>query len=188
MKNLPNLITLSRIAAALVLIPVRAFSGIFFGIYTYCGISDVLDGALSRKMNLESESGARLDSAADLVFYAVMLVKILPDLAKILPLWARYAVGLILLLRILSYITAALKYRRFASMHTYMNKLTGFLVFTIPYIMLVPFAKTAFIIIICTAALLSSAEEMLIHILSKEYDPDRKTLLRYRRTGEIDSL
>lgn len=68
MKHLPNVITLSRIVSALALMPILAFSQTFFVIYTYCGVSDVLDGFLARKLNSVNESGARLDSIADIVF------------------------------------------------------------------------------------------------------------------------
>ena len=76
MKHLPNLITLSRLVSALLLMPIRAFSQAFFIVYTYCGVSDVLDGALARRLHCNDEFGARLDSIADIVFYAVTAFKI----------------------------------------------------------------------------------------------------------------
>lgn len=175
MKYLPNLITMSRIAAAFALLPVRAFSQAFFVIYTWCGVSDILDGALARKLRCNNESGARLDSIADIVFYAVTAFKIFPALCvELTPLiWCVIAAAA--LLRIISYAAAAVKYRRFASLHTYMNKLTGFLVFTVPYIIFQPFAKPA-CLIISAAAVLAAAEEIFIHARSGEYNADRKTL------------
>ena len=80
MKNLPNLITLTRILSAIALLSANAFSDAFFVFYTYCGISDVLDGALARTLHYADEIGAKLDSIADIVFYAAAAFKIFPAL------------------------------------------------------------------------------------------------------------
>ena len=175
MKHLPNIITLSRIVSAIVLLLVHPFSKAFFVLYTYCGISDAADGFLARKFNLASEKGARLDSVADIVFYGVTAFKIFPELCGTLTplIWCVIAVAA--LLRVISYITAAIKYHCFASLHTYMNKLTGFLVFTLPYIVYIPFVKSVFLVI-GIVAVLAAAEELIIHITSKRYNANRKAL------------
>lgn len=175
MKNLPNLITLSRLVSAILLMPICAFSQAFFAIYTYCGISDILDGALARKLHCNDEFGARLDSIADIVFYAVTAFKILPVLcSKLTPsIW--YIVIATVIIRIISYTVAAIKYRRFASLHTYMNKLTGFLVFTVPYILFLPFAESDCMIISVVAAI-AAMEELIIHAIADEYIADGRTL------------
>lgn len=175
MKNLPNLITLSRIMLALALLPIYAFSQMFFVVYTYCGISDILDGALARTLHCNNESGARLDSIADIIFYSVTAFKIFPVLySKLTPsIWSVIAVAA--LLRIISYSVAAIKYRRLASLHTYMNKLTGFLIFTVPYIIFLPIAN-AVCMIISIVAVIAAAEEVIIHAIADEYSADRRTL------------
>ena len=175
MKHLPNLITLSRIVSAIAMLPVQAFSSAFFVLYTYCGISDVLDGFLARRFKLTNENGARLDSIADIVFYAITAFKILPELCGILTAVNWYIIAAAALLRIISYAVAAVKYRRFASLHTYMNKLTGFLVFTVPYIIFQPFAKPV-CLIISIVAVIAAAEELIIHIWTNQYVADKKTL------------
>lgn len=175
MKYLPNLITLSRIVSALFLLPIHDFSTAFFAVYTYCGVSDILDGLLARKLKVTNERGARLDSIADIVFYAVTVYKIFPVLYSILTPSIWYIVLTALLIRIISYAVAVIKYRRFASMHTYMNKLTGFLVFAVPYIVFKPFAMPI-CLIISVVAVLAAAEELFIHISAGEYNADRKAL------------
>lgn len=175
MKHLPNIITLSRLVSALVLLPVCAFSKAFFAIYTYCGISDVIDGAVARRMHSNSEKGAKLDSIADIMFYAVTAFKIFPALCGTLTLLIWCIIAAAALLRIISYLTAAIKYRRFASLHTYMNKLTGFLVFTVPYIIFQPFAKPV-CLIISVVAVIAALEELIIHTSKFEYNADRKAL------------
>lgn len=161
--------------SALALLPIYAFSQMFFAIYTYCGISDILDGALARRLHCNDEFGARLDSIADIIFYAVTAFKIFPALySKLTPsIW--YIITATVIIRIISYTAAAIKYRRFVSLHTYMNKLTGFLVFMVPYIIFLPFAKTA-CMIVSVVALIAAMEELIIHICTYQYCADRKTL------------
>ena len=178
MKNiLPNLISSMRIVGTLCLLFTKPLDPAFFLIYIICGASDVLDGWLARKMSATSELGARIDSVADILFYAVMLVKFFPILWECLPVTIWYLVGVILLVRLFSYAVAAGKYKRFASLHTYMNKLTGAAVFTIPFMIKLPFGK-AFCWIVCGIAVLASMEELLLHIFSDKYDANAKTIFR----------
>lgn len=97
----------------------------FYVIYTVCGVSDVVDGVIARATGTTSEFGARLDSIADLSFYTVIIVRLLPSLWIRLPGWFWYLLGAAVLVRLASYVAAAVKFHRFASVHTYLNKLTG---------------------------------------------------------------
>lgn len=175
MKNLPNIITASRILLSILMLLTHTFSPTFFTIYTYCGVSDVLDGFLARKFNLTSERGARLDSVADIVFYGAAAIKIFPLLGGFITPFIWGIIALAALIRIISYAVAAMKYGCFASLHTYMNKLTGFLIFTVPYIISQPFAKTI-CVTISIVAVLAAAEELIIHTVNNQYLADRKTL------------
>ena len=174
--TVPNLLTALRIAGALALIWIEPLSALFFVIYTISGVSDALDGPIARATGSASELGARLDSAADLLFYVVMMLRILPELVRRLPGWIWYWVGAILALRVAVYVTAALRFRRFAALHTYFNKLTGLAVFLVPYFTLGA-ALTEYCIAVCVVGSLSSTEEWLLHLTAKRYDPERKTLL-----------
>lgn len=124
-KQIANCITLLRIIGTFSLLFTESFSNMFFIIYTICGITDVLDGFVARVTNTSSEFGAKLDSAADLFFYAVMIVKVFPVLWDKLPRWLWLIALTAVAVRLASYLLAAIKYKRFASLHTYMNKFTG---------------------------------------------------------------
>ena len=89
-KHLPNYITLTRIAGTLWLIFIEPLSVLFYVVYSLCGLTDVVDGYLARKTSSTSELGARLDSVADLLFYAVMLFRVFPILWKKLPRWIKW--------------------------------------------------------------------------------------------------
>lgn len=110
MKYLPNCITMSRIILSIALLVIHTFSPMFFVIYTYCGVSDVLDGFFARKFNLSSENGARLDSISDIIFYGITAVKIMPSLFGVLmpPIW--WLIAVVLVIRIISYAVAMIKY------------------------------------------------------------------------------
>ncbi len=172
--NLPNLITILRILGTICLLFLEPFSVSFFVIYTFAGITDVLDGFVARKMNASSEFGAKLDSVSDLVFYGVMLIRIFPVLLKkvSLPIWI--VVCVIIAIRLAAYITAVVRYGCFASLHTYSNKLTGFAVFLTPYAYITNY-MTPFCIVLCVIAFVSSLEELLTHLKRDKYSSNIKS-------------
>ena len=174
---IPNYITTLRIIGTVLLAFIKPLSIPFYIVYTICGISDVLDGIVARATKTATDFGARLDSIADLLFYAVMLIKIFPILLLRLPIEIWYIVAAVVIIRLGSYILAAVKFRRFAALHTYMNKLTGLLVFSVPYVLLFPIS-TAFCFITAVIAGTASLEELSVHILSKQYNATIKTIIR----------
>ena len=173
--TIPNCITASRIIGAIFLIFAAPFSALFYVVYTICGLTDAVDGLIARAMKSETEFGARLDSVADLIFYTVLLFKIFPFLWRNLPKTIWIAVAIILLTRISAYLVAVLKYKKFASVHTYANKLTGLSLYLVPYLAklwVVPVCTT-----VCVIAFLASLEELLIHLFSKQYNSENKSIL-----------
>ena len=173
--NLPNCITSVRIVGTAVLLFLTPLTGVFFVIYTLCGLSDVLDGWIARKTNSASEFGAKLDSIADLLFYTLVIIRLLPILWKLLPTWIWYFVGGIVLLRVAAYLTAAVKFHRFASLHTKLNKITGGAVFLLPYFLVLPGAVTYCFIVVAVACV-SSIYELALHICRKEYHSNMRSL------------
>ena len=63
----------------------------------------------------------------------------------------------------------------------YTNYLTGFLIFTVPYIIAQPFAKHL-CILISVVAVFAALEGLIIHISRDQYCPDVKTLFVKRET------
>ena len=166
--NLANCITMVRILGTALLLFTQPFSDAFYIIYSISGLSDAIDGYVARVTGTVSAFGSKLDSVADLVLYAVMTFKIFPALFGTLPGWIWYAVIVVVIIRIASYLAAAIKYKKFASLHTKLNKVTGFAVFMIPYMIKLPLA-VPYCITACAISAASSLEEMLIHIRSNEY-------------------
>lgn len=173
--NAANIITFLRIAGTVFLVAVKPLSVGFFLLYILTGATDVLDGWIARKTKTASDFGARLDSVADLLFYGAMLLRIFPLLWDTLPGIIRYAVAAVIVVRISAYLTAAVKYRRFASLHTYLNKLTGAAVFLIPFLLVTKYSA-AYCWAVCAVAAASSLEELTIHLKNETCRPDAQSL------------
>lgn len=151
----------------------------FFLFYTLGGLTDALDGWVARHTGTASEFGARLDSVADLLFYGMLLLRLAPTLYGMLPGHIWFFVAGILVIRLASYGTAAVKFHRFAALHTWMNKVTGAAAFLLPYALLLPGAPI-YCFFLCGLALVSSLEELCIHLGHGDYRPDRKSIFGKR--------
>ena len=174
-KYLPNCITCLRILGTVLLLFTEPFTVFFFITYLFTGVTDALDGFLARRMNAVSEFGAKLDSASDLLFYTALLAKIFPQMWETLPCSIWGVLAIILAVRAAAYTVALVKQRQFASIHTYMNKMTGFSIFVYPFLLLSSVAVPA-AFAVCAIGGLASLEELLIHIFKSNYHGDAKTI------------
>ena len=179
-KQLPNLMTMLRIVGTVVMAFLPPLCAAFYIVYTICGLTDVLDGWFARRFDAGSEFGAKLDSAADLLFYAVMLIKLMPVLWRLLPLGFWCGVGVVVVLRLVSYTVAAFKYHRFASQHTWLNKITGAGVFGVPYVLELS-AAVWYCCTVCVVSALGTLEELGIHLRSSEYRSEVRTIFQTRK-------
>ena len=127
MKQLPNIVTTVRIIGAVSLLHFDIWDVAFWVVYFACGLSDVLDGFLARKLRCESKTGAILDSLADLVFVACCCYKLIPVLA--FPKWLWIWGGVIVAIKVINQISALVMFKKFVFPHTIANKVTGVLLF-----------------------------------------------------------
>ena len=125
-----NLITGIRVLASVGLLFCPALSPSFFALYLLAGLTDMIDGPVARKTHTATAFGAKLDTAADILFAAACLVKLLPVLN--IPLWLFIWIGLIALIKIINIVSGFVIRKRFVSLHTPMNKATGALLFLLP--------------------------------------------------------
>ena len=127
MKQLPNIITSLRIAGSIGLLFCDVTGVAFWIIYGLCGISDIVDGWLARKLKCVTKMGTLLDSIADICFVACCAWKLLPilELTQWLWLWA----GVIVAIKVVNQLSALVMYGRCSFPHTTANKATGFLLF-----------------------------------------------------------
>jgi CDP-diacylglycerol--glycerol-3-phosphate 3-phosphatidyltransferase len=131
MKRLPNVISVLRIAGSLGLLFCDVAGWLFWVLYALCGISDMVDGWLARKLHVETKAGAVCDSVSDIVFVACCAIRLLPVLE--IPVWLCIWAGVIVFIKMVNQISAMAVFKRFCFPHTSANKLTGFLLFlTVP--------------------------------------------------------
>ena len=131
MKNIANIITGFRIVLSIAILFFAPFSPTFYVLYSAAGLTDMIDGTVARKTDSVSESGAKLDTIADLVFAAVCLIKLLPILA--IPLWLWIWIALIALIKVINMISGFVTQKKWIAPHTVMNKVTGTLCFLLPF-------------------------------------------------------
>ncbi len=178
--TVPNLLTVFRIVGSVFLIFIRYDTAAFFILYSLCGISDALDGFVARRTTGATPLGSMLDSIADLTFYSAMCYKIFPILTSLLPTWLWIMTFTVVFVRILAYAAAAIRFKRFASIHTYLNKATGIMLFVMPYMLKTP-ADLMYCIVSCCVAAASSSEELLIHLLSPAYSDKNKSIFMIKK-------
>ena len=127
MKHLPNAISALRFLGAVCLLFFGVESCTFWAIYFVCGLSDMADGYLARKLGCESKVGALLDSLADLAFVICCCFKLIPVLA--FPKWLWIWGGVIVAIKVINQISALVMYKKCLFPHTVANKVTGVLLF-----------------------------------------------------------
>jgi len=127
LTQFPNIISSLRIVGSLGL-PLCDVTGVVFWIiYGLCGISDIADGWLARKLRCVTKKGALLDSLADICFVACLCPLLLPILE--LPQWLWLWAGVIVAIKVVNQLLALVMYGRCCFPHTLANKWAGFLLF-----------------------------------------------------------
>ena len=112
MNHLPNILSSLRMVGAVALL-LSDVSSILFGVlYIVCGISDIADGWLARKLKCVTRTGALLDSLADICFVACCAWKLV-----------------IVAIKVVNQLSALVMYGCCCFPHTLANKWAGFLLF-----------------------------------------------------------
>ena len=173
-RKIPNILTVLRMVCAILLLFFRPLSVWFFVLYTIAGLSDMLDGYFARRFQTQSELGARLDSAADFLLCAVILVVLIPFYHW--PHWVILWISVIAVIRLAALLVCYLRFRQFAFLHTYLNKATGLLLFLSPVLFWL-FGLNATAIIVCLVATISALEELLLDCTAKEFNSNKKSIL-----------
>jgi len=179
---MPNLLTFARMLFALALLLFRPLSVWFFVLYLFACLSDLLDGFFARRFHAESSLGARLDSAADFLLCAVLLILFLPYYHW--PLWIVFWIAGIGFIRVVAALICFVRFRTFAFLHTYSNKATGILLMLFPiFLWLMGLNISA--VLLCSIAALSALEELLLQLTSKTLDLNRESIFTKERTPNV---
>ena len=164
-KHIANMLTCCRIFGSIMLLFFSAFSSEFYITYILCGFSDMIDGAVARITNSTSEFGSKLDTAADIIFVAVSMVKLLPAIH--IPGWLWIWGGVIAVIKVGNIIWGYVSKKRFLSLHTTMNKITGLLLFLLPVTLSFVEVKYSFIPA-CSIATFAAIQEAVYIITGSE--------------------
>lgn len=172
MKNIPNYITVIRLALSVLLYFITDNWTLFLIIYIVCGISDVLDGFLARMFHLQTKTGARLDSLADFIFFFSAFFRMLLSYRLTIPSPVIWGTILVALIRFFNLYITKRKFGLTGILHTIGNKLSGFIFFIACPAAVMMDDLSLWIVFI---PLISSLEETFILLQSKTYDPDIKS-------------
>lgn len=162
-KYIANIITGSRIIFSLPLLFIPLSSVCFYILYLFCGLSDMIDGAIARKTKTVSTFGAKLDTVSDFVFMSVCFVKILPRIH--IPIWLWVWMIIVALIKFGNIAFVLIYKKKLISIHSALNKITGFALFLLP--LSLTFVETVYsVTAICVLATVAVLQE--IYFIAKE--------------------
>ncbi|MGL4597228.1 MAG: CDP-alcohol phosphatidyltransferase family protein [Bacteroidia bacterium] len=187
MRHLPNILSVSRIAALPVLawVLVYAYEHAFVWLIVCCLITDILDGFLARRFGWATALGARLDSIADLGVFACAVGGLFVFQ------WAfvqTHAVVLIFIvgLYLLSPLVTLVRFRKWPSYHLWSAKITAYLqglFFVLLFARVLPHWYFLVVIIVTSCAYL---EEFFVALKTDRYRSDVKTGFHLLKTKQDD--
>jgi len=181
MANVPNLLSASRIACVPVLLGL-AWNGAttsFLLLFALALVSDVLDGAVARRLGVESELGARLDQWGDFSLWLALPCGAWWLWHDIVARELAYAV-----VAVVAMITPTLigyaKYRAVPGYHTWSVKLgAGFMALSVPLLLIFdiaePFRAAALFQLVC------AVDELGITLLLRDCHHDVPSVLHALR-------
>jgi CDP-diacylglycerol--glycerol-3-phosphate 3-phosphatidyltransferase len=174
-KHTANILTVLRIALTLMIPAFLDDRILCVVLFATAGLTDVLDGVIARRTGTSSRLGARLDSLADMVMFGVMIACAVIWAGGALWVFVPYLIA-VAAIRFVNLAIAAYRFRQFAIIHTWGNKLTGLLIFVGFGVYILTDSLIALIPVIAVAAL-SALEETVILLASSTLDVDRKSVL-----------
>lgn len=122
-----NVLTILRILCGLLILICPTFSKWYYFFYLLGGFTDAIDGTVARRLGKATDFGAKLDTAADFVFVAAVIIKIAGAIS--VPIWLLLWIGTILVIKVSNAILGAIRYHKFVAVHSKMNKICGIAVF-----------------------------------------------------------
>jgi len=180
LKKISNQITLVRLS----LLPfmwfliLKNYPLYYVGILLIiCGVTDVLDGYLARKLNQVTELGSRMDSWADNLLFISAILWTALRMSEI------FTENLFLMFTALGFygsflLVGAVKFHRFANLHLYLSKVATLLA----YLFLVHAFLTGkysrdFFIFIAFVSILSNIEGIATQLILSQVDEHMGSLL-----------
>lgn len=163
LRHLPNALSLARVLAApvLVCLALGRHEQIFAVLLIAALVTDILDGWIARRFQLQSQFGALLDSIGDVSTLMAAAVGIAVFHADV---WQQHllAIGAVLGGWVVECALALLRYGRLSSFHTYASKAAGYaLGIFVAVLFAIGFLPWLFYTAV-VLSLISTAEELLL--------------------------
>lgn len=172
----------------------------FLVLYILGGLSDVLDGSLARRWQVQSERGAKLDTWADFLFVMGTIIYLwgASEMENYLAgktfwfvLVMAIGIGVVAIIRFISMAVCEERFGQFTGIHTIANKVAGvMLFFTVPIGMTAYMGRLGYFILTIWTVLVwlicgyASVEEMIIVCKMKTLDVNRKSIFCKNGSGE----
>ena len=183
-KQIPNILTASRILIAIIILFIKPFSIAFYIIYGYCGISDLFDGVIARAIKNESSFGSLLDTIGDIMltlsgaFITFMYMALIDNLW----IWGMLSAVLsIFVFRAIGAVVTLAKFKKFAMLHTIGNKVGMILLFLFPlFYELLSKAGGAQIglYVVSGVCIIAAIEEIVIELIAKDFNENIKSIFQ----------
>jgi len=175
--SIPNLLSAYRILTFPAVL-YFAFTGkeqIYFILLLIDLITDILDGFIARKFNLQTEFGARLDAFADIGMYILAFSGVVIFKAKELEPYL-FSLVIFFTVFVIPKIISWIKFRRFPSLHLFSSKIGGYLQgFFFLYLFIFGFSPVFYyVMIIC--GILSFMEQIIIVLIVSDMKSNMKGL------------
>ena len=155
-KQIANIITSCRILGSIGLLFCPVYSACFYGLYIFCGLTDMVDGTVARKTGAASSFGARLDTVADFLFVIASFVKLIPVIR--IPVWTWVWVAVIAVVKLVNLFWGILGRKQIPSLHTIANKATGLCLFLLP--LTISFVELRYTVpVVCIIATIAAIQE-----------------------------
>ena len=155
-KHIANIITTSRIICSIILLLPQTYSPKFFSLYLFCGFTDMIDGTIARRLHSDSELSSRLDSLADITFVVTAIIKFIPVIQIPHTIW--FWIITIAFIKLGNILLTYIKNKKFISLHTVANKITGLILFIFPlsFKFINPLYSS---VVVCSMASFSAVQE-----------------------------
>lgn len=155
-KQIANLITFCRILGSIGLLFCPVFSACFYGLYLFCGLTDMVDETIARKTGAVSAFGSRLDTVADFLFVIVSFVKLVPVIR--IPVWIWGWAAVIAVVKLVNLVWGFTQTKQMPALHTIANKATGLCLFLLPLTM--SFVDLRYTVpVVCITATIAAIQE-----------------------------
>ncbi|MEM6966727.1 MAG: CDP-alcohol phosphatidyltransferase family protein [Bacteroidota bacterium] len=175
--NIPNLLSLYRVFMFPVILFTlfEAHEILFVWLICINLITDILDGWIARRLDMQTEIGARIDSIADVGTYIGALIGIFVFKYKafephILPFYI--FIGLFLMTNVVSW----LKFGRFPSLHLYSSKVGGYIQGFFFFTVFVFDFYAPFYYVVVMWGIAAFIESIIIQLILKEMRSNAKGL------------